>query len=68
MVTTAAPRSRCWRVTATGLHRADDGSWRLRSRTGVSIGIPGEIGTDAEWARALERMPEDLRAQFRLDG
>jgi hypothetical protein len=50
------------------LRRANDGSWRLRSRTGVSIGIPDEIGTDAEWARALERMPDDLRARFRLDG
>jgi uncharacterized protein (TIGR02246 family) len=50
------------------LRRADDGAWRLRSRTGVSIGIPEEIGTDAEWARALERMPDDLRARFRVDG
>ena len=50
------------------LRRADDGSWRLRSRTGVSIGVPGEVGTDAEWARALERMPDDLRARFRLGG
>ena len=38
--------------------RADDGSWRLRSRTGVSIGIPGEIGTDAEWARASSACPK----------
>jgi ketosteroid isomerase-like protein len=50
------------------LRRADDGAWRLRSRTGVSIGIPEEIGTDAEWARALARMPDDVRARFRRDG
>jgi uncharacterized protein (TIGR02246 family) len=50
------------------LRRGDDGRWRLRSRTGVSIGTPDEIGTDAEWARALARMPEDLRARFRPDG
>jgi uncharacterized protein (TIGR02246 family) len=50
------------------LRRGADGAWRLRSRTGVSIGKPDEIGTDAEWARALERMPDDVRARFRLDG
>ena len=50
------------------LHRGDDGRWRLRSRTGVSLGAPGEVGTDAEWARALERMPPGLRAQFRPEG
>jgi ketosteroid isomerase-like protein len=50
------------------LRRGDDGRWRLSSRTGVSIGTPEEIGTDAEWARALARMPDDLRAQFKRDG
>jgi ketosteroid isomerase-like protein len=50
------------------LHRGHDGRWRLSSRTGVSIGAPDEIGTDAEWARALARMPDDLRARFRFDG
>jgi uncharacterized protein (TIGR02246 family) len=50
------------------LRRGADGRWRLRSRTGVSLGAPGEVGTDAEWARALERMAPDLRAQFRRVG
>jgi hypothetical protein len=50
------------------LRRGDDGRWRLSSRTGVSIGTPDEVGTDAEWARALARMPDDVRARFRLDG
>ena len=50
------------------LRRGPDGNWRLSSRTGVSVGIPAEIGTDAEWARALARMPDELRTQFRLDG
>jgi hypothetical protein len=34
----------------------------------VSLGAPGESGTDAEWARALARMPDESRARFRLDG
>jgi uncharacterized protein (TIGR02246 family) len=50
------------------LRRGTDGTWRLRSRTGVSLGAPGEVGTDAEWSRALERMPPALRAQFRPEG
>jgi len=50
------------------LRRADDGRWLFSSRTGVSAGVPGEIGTDTEWARALARMPDELRAQFRLHG
>jgi hypothetical protein len=50
------------------LRRAPAEEWRLSSRTGVSIGTPAEIGTDAEWARALERMPSGLRAQFRPEG
>jgi uncharacterized protein (TIGR02246 family) len=50
------------------LRRGDDGRWRFSSRTGVSIGTPDEIGTDAEWARALARMPDESRARFRLDG
>ena len=50
------------------LRRTGDGHWRFSSRTGVSVAIPGEVGTDTEWARALECMPEDLRARFRLDG
>ncbi|HEY3672389.1 MAG TPA: nuclear transport factor 2 family protein [Acidimicrobiia bacterium] len=50
------------------LRRGADGRWRLSSRTGVSLGKPGEVGTDAEWARALAKMPDELRAQFRADG
>lgn len=50
------------------LRRAGDGRWLFSSRTGVSVGVPGEVGTDTEWARALARMPDELRAQFRLDG
>jgi len=50
------------------LRRADDGRWLFTSRTGVSVAIPGEIGTDAEWARALAKMPEELRASFRPEG
>jgi uncharacterized protein (TIGR02246 family) len=50
------------------LRRTDDGRWLFSSRTGVSVAAPGEVGTDAEWARALERMPAELRSQFRADG
>jgi ketosteroid isomerase-like protein len=50
------------------LRRGADGRWRLSSRTGVSIGKPGEVGTDTEWARALASMPDDVLAQFRFDG
>ena len=50
------------------LRRGDDGRWRLSSRTGVSLGVPGEIGTDAEWVRALGTMPDDVRARFRPEG
>ena len=50
------------------LRRGDDGRWRFSSRTGVSVAVPGEIGSDTEWTRALARMPVELRAQFRLDG
>ena len=50
------------------LRRGPDGRWRLRSRTGVSLGVPDEVGTDAEWSRALARMPHELRAVFRPDG
>ncbi len=46
----------------------DDGWWRLSSRTGVSLGVPGEIGTDAEWVRALGTMPDDVRARFPAEG
>jgi ketosteroid isomerase-like protein len=50
------------------LRRGADGRWRLSSRTGVSLGKPGEVGTDSEWARARASMPDELRAQFRADG
>jgi hypothetical protein len=48
--------------------RADDGHWLISSRTGVSLAVPGEEGTDAEWARALEKMPDDVRIRFRMNG
>lgn len=47
------------------LRRLEDGRWVITNRTGVSLSRPGEEGTDAEWARALERMPEATRATFR---
>ena len=50
------------------LRRTDQGRWLISSRTGVSIAVPGEEGTDAEWARALATMPDDVRANFRMDG
>jgi hypothetical protein len=49
------------------LRRGADGVWRIRTRTGVSLGRPGQAHTDAEWARALAKMPADTRAQFRFD-
>jgi hypothetical protein len=50
------------------LRRCEEGRWLIVSRTGVSIAVPGEEGTDAEWARALAKMPDELRVQFRKDG
>jgi uncharacterized protein (TIGR02246 family) len=47
------------------LRRGDTG-WVIVNRTGVSIARAGEEGTDAEWARAFERMPAQTRAQFRV--
>jgi hypothetical protein len=47
------------------LRRGETG-WVIVNRTGVSIARAGEEGTDAEWARALERMPAQTRAQFRV--
>ena len=49
------------------LRRSDDGRWLITNRTGVSVARPGEAGTDAEWARALARMPDETRAKFRTD-
>jgi hypothetical protein len=48
--------------------RAAGRRWLITSRTGVSIARPGEAGTDAEWARALAAMPDDVRARFRTGG
>jgi ketosteroid isomerase-like protein len=50
------------------LRRGGDGGWLISSRTGVSLAVPGEEGTDAEWARALATMPDEVRARFRMDG
>ncbi|ABW12342.1 hypothetical protein Franean1_2921 [Parafrankia sp. EAN1pec] len=47
------------------LRRLHRHQWVITNRTGVSIARPGEEDTDAEWARALERMPEKTRAMFR---
>jgi hypothetical protein len=49
------------------LRRTEGGGWLITNRTGVSIGRPGDEGTDSEWARALAAMPEDVRARFRTD-
>ncbi len=49
------------------LRRGDNGRWVITNRTGVSIARPGEAGTDAEWSRALARMPDEMRARFRTD-
>jgi hypothetical protein len=48
------------------LSRNEDGRWVITNRTGVSVARPGDEGTDAEWQRALARMPEDTRAKFRM--
>jgi hypothetical protein len=50
------------------LRRTDEGRWLIGSRTGVSVAVPGEEGSDAEWARALARMPDEVRAKFRMEG
>ena len=47
------------------LRRGTDGRWRIVTRTGVSLARPGQAHTDAEWARALAKMPDETRAQFR---
>ena len=49
------------------LRRGDDGRWVITNRTGVSIARPGEAGTDTEWSRALDRMPDEMRARFPTD-
>ena len=46
--------------------RRNEAGWVIVNRTGVSVARPGEEGTDKEWARALERMPAQTRAQFRV--
>ena len=50
------------------LRRTDAGRWLISSRTGVSVAVPGEEGSDAEWARALATMPDEVRAKFRMEG
>jgi uncharacterized protein (TIGR02246 family) len=50
------------------LRRTEDGRWLIATRTGVSVAVPGEEGSDAEWMRALARMPDDVRAKFRMEG
>jgi hypothetical protein len=47
------------------LRRASDGRWLITNRTAVSVARPGDEHTDAEWAKALARMPDDMRAKFR---
>jgi hypothetical protein len=47
--------------------RTEDGRWLITNRTGVSIARPGEERTDSEWAKALVRMPEEMRKKFRTD-
>ena len=47
------------------LRRASDGRWLITNRTAVSVARPGDEHTDAEWAKALARMPDDMRATFR---
>jgi hypothetical protein len=42
------------------LRRSDTGHWRFVQRTGVSLGRPGEAGTDSEWQRALARTGETV--------
>jgi ketosteroid isomerase-like protein len=49
------------------LRRAEDGRWLISNRTGVSLARPGEEGSDAEWARALEQMSPATRAAFRTE-
>ena len=46
--------------------RRVDGRWLIYTRTGVSVARPGEAGTDTEWARALERMAPEDKAQLRI--
>ncbi len=46
--------------------RRVEGSWLIYTRTGVSVARSGEAGTDTEWARALERMSPETKAQLRI--
>ena len=49
------------------LRRRADGTWVITNRTAVSLARPGEEGTGAEWSRALDRMPAQVRASFRRE-
>jgi uncharacterized protein (TIGR02246 family) len=59
------------KVTLVGRYRdrfrrdAAAGGWLIECRTGVSVARPGEEGTDAEWARAIERMDPATKAALR---
>lgn len=46
------------------LRRLDDGRWVITARVGVSCARPGDEGTDIEWQRVLEGLPEDERSRF----
>jgi 3-phenylpropionate/cinnamic acid dioxygenase small subunit len=47
------------------VRRGSDGKWRLYTRTGVSVGRPGEEHTDSEWQQALAGAPDEQRAKLR---
>lgn len=47
------------------LRRRDDGRWVITNRTAVSVARPGEERSDAEWQRALARVPDATRERFR---
>jgi hypothetical protein len=46
------------------LRRLDDGRWVITARVGVSCARPGDEGTDIEWQRVIEGLPEDERGRF----
>jgi ketosteroid isomerase-like protein len=58
------------KATLAGRYRDEfrrvDGRWLIYTRTGVSVARPGEAGTDTEWARALEHMSPEDKAQLRI--
>ncbi len=58
------------KATLVGRYRDEfrrvDGRWLIYTRTGVSVARPGEAGTDAEWASALEQMSPEDKTQLRI--